>query len=81
MTEIILGVIIVALIVERYLFAKQSHKQQDHYMNALIAKNTNEYLAMREVEEKKEVPFKESDEVPLDQASDETFTKFIKENS
>jgi|GEM_PF-4429289 len=81
MIEIILGVIIIGLIVERYLFARESHKQQDHYMQALIAKNTNEYLSMKTTENKKDIPFKESDEIPLDQADDETFTKFIKENS
>jgi len=81
MTDIILGVIIVGLIAERYLYARQVNKQQDHYMQALIAKNTNEFLSMKESENKKDIPFKESDEIPLDQASDETFNKFIKETA
>jgi hypothetical protein len=78
MSEIILAIILAALIVERFMFARQTHKQQDHYMNALIAKNTNEFISMRETESKPSEPMKDIDEVPLDQASDDTFDKFIK---
>lgn len=79
MTEIILGLIIAGIIIERYFFAREITKQLDSCMKALISKNANEYLSMKSVDNQaKEKPEKEPEGVYLDQADEETFNKFIK---
>jgi len=78
MTEIILGLIIAGIIIERYFFAREITKQLDSCMKALISKNANEYMSMKSIDAKNTKPEKESDAVYLDQADDDTFNKFIK---
>ncbi len=81
MTEIILGAIIIALVVERFIFAREMYKQIDSCMKALISKNSADYVAMKSADKTTPVVEKETDEIPLDQADDATFTKFIKSHS
>lgn len=76
---ITLGVIVLVQVVERYLFAKQVHKQLENANKAVMSRNIDEYLNATKKEDKKstEAP-PDSDEVLLSEASDEEFNKHIK---
>lgn len=76
---IILGVIILALMVERYYFAKEMHKQLENANKAVMSRNINDYIAATS-ERKETIEPPDADEVELSEASDELFDKFITKN-
>ena len=78
MSEISLGLVIVALLVERYFFTKTMTAQLHDYQLAVMSKDTDEYIAAKVTEKAVDKPFSQPDEIPLEQASDEEFMKGIK---
>lgn len=75
---IILGFIVVALLFERYMFAKEMNQRVSECVKAVMSRNINDYIAATTAEKSKPQREVESDEVLLDTADDEVFDKFIK---
>lgn len=76
MVEIVFGVIIIGLIVERYFFARHMTAQLEKCMKAVMSRNINDYLTATN-EPKKETEFTQNDEIDLSEASDEEFLKAV----
>ena len=80
MTEVILGLIIVAILVGHFLYVQETNKQFKTLVKAVMAKNLKELdisetPQVKAEEGKPELP----DLVPVENASDEEFDKAIKE--
>lgn len=79
MTDIILGFVILALLVERYFNAKEMGKQLKDMTRALMAKNATELRDMEMVDKVKVnvTPQRPPDLIPLEQMDDEQFNEMI----
>ena len=77
---IILGILVIAQAVERYFFSQHMTKQLEQCMKAVLSRNINDYLTAT-AEKSPKSDFTENDEVDLNEASDEVFDKFIKEQT
>ena len=78
MIELILGSTIVALVgTNVYLFTKMM-EMNEKYMKAFMARNLTDYTSSEIIKEKELLPIKE-EPVPLEQADDSVFTKFLKQ--
>lgn len=74
---IILGIVLIALAVERYLYQREMNKKISEWMKAVMSKNVQEFTQATK-EEPKESARTESEEVILSEADDDTFDKHIK---
>ena len=75
-TIIILGIVIIGLLVERFLYTKEMNKQLEKANLSVMSRNINEYLSAT-AEKPKKQEFRENDEVDLGEASDEDFMSAI----
>lgn len=76
---IVLGLIILGLLVDRYLFVKQMSTTIEDSMKAIMSRNINEFLsakAIDKVTEKMEVTI--PDEIPVSELNDDQFDEMIK---
>lgn len=78
MSEFILGIVIVALLVERYFFTKTLTQQLSNATKAVLSKNVNEYIAAVNSEKPVSHTAPESDEVLVSDADPKAFDAFIK---
>jgi hypothetical protein len=83
-TEIILGLIIVFLLVERYLYSKTVHKQFNEFTRALISRSSIEYSQSKVIEkplfeENTQDPFEKYNITSVEELSNEEFNKHIKD--
>lgn len=78
MVEIVFGIIIVGLIVERYFFARHMTEQLEKCMKAVMSRNINDYLTATH-QPKKDSEFVQED-VDLNDATDEEFLTAIKKS-
>ena len=77
---IILGLIVLALVVERHFYAKEMNRQLDEATKKVMSRNMNEYLASQAMDRiPKQTTIPENDEIELNQASDEVFDKAMKQ--
>lgn len=79
-SEIILGLVIVSLVIDRYLTRKEAAQQIKELTRALIAKNATELRDMEMVDKvqiKAELPKKEPDLMPLENLDDEQFNELL----
>ncbi len=74
---IVLGLIVVGLIVERYFYSKQMNEELQKCVKAVMSRNINEYISATAAD-KPSKPFVENDEVLLSEANDDEFDKYIK---
>jgi hypothetical protein len=79
MVEVIFGLIIIALIAERYLFARHMTVQLEKSMKAVMSRNITDYLTATN-EPKKDSGFIEEETIDLADASEEEFLKGIKKD-
>ena len=79
MVEVIFGLIIFALIAERFLFARHMTAQLEKSMKAVMSRNITDYLVATN-EPKKETKFIEDETIDLADASDEEFFKGIQKD-
>lgn len=77
MEIIILGIVVIGQLVERYLFARTMTEQLNKYMLANISKNAGEYITANITDTAKKEVTITPDEVPLENATQEEFDKFI----
>lgn len=70
--------VIIALVVERYFYAKDMNAQVNDFMKALIARNPDDFIHMKTVQDKKPVPPMERDEVEMHELSDNDWLKAVK---
>lgn len=75
---IVLGIIILAQLIERYLFAKELHRQLENANKAVMSRNIGDYLAATDTKKPAKESQAQSDEILLAEASDEDFLKHIK---
>jgi hypothetical protein len=75
---IILSIVVIALVVERFFFARHMTQELSKCIKAIMSRNINEYIAATSVDKAPKQAFIENDQVDLDVASDEDFDKFIK---
>lgn len=78
MIDLVLASVIIALIVERYFYARDMNRQVNDNMKALMAKTPEDYIHMKAVEGKKPSKPVEVDEQPIEQVSDKDFLKALK---
>lgn len=64
--------------VDKYLYTQRMLKMVDDAIKASKTTNINDYIAATNIEAVKKEKFVQTDEVLLDEASDEEFDKFIK---
>lgn len=76
---VILGIIVIALLVERYYYAKETGKLIDRATKAVMSRNINEYMAATAIDKVEPQIESDPDEVFLNETDDETFDKHIKE--
>lgn len=74
----ILGIVCIAQAVERYFYAKDMSQKLQDCIKAVMSRNINEYIAAVNVPKNVKDVKVDSDEVFLDESSDEVFDKFIK---
>ena len=77
MAEIILGLVIAGLLVERHFFSKHMAEQLEKCMKAVMSRNINDYLTATN-QPKKDTDFTQNDEIDLGEATDEEFIEAIK---
>ena len=78
MIELILCSVIVALVgTNVYLFSRMM-EMNEKYMKAFMARNLTDYTSSEIIKEKESLPVKE-EPVPLEQADESVFTKFLKQ--
>ena len=73
---IILGVLVIAQAVERYLYTKEMNKQLQKAQMAVMSRNINEYLTATN-EPKKDTAFVENEDIDLAEATEEEFMNAI----
>jgi len=78
---IALTAVIIALVVERYFYAKDMNGQVNDFMKALIARTPQDFIHMKTVEDKAPTPFKEKDEIPIEELSDSAWMEAIKQEA
>ncbi len=76
-TIIILALIIISLLVERFLFARHMTQQLGNATKAVMSRNINEYVAAITAEKPLNRTQPEQDEVLETELPDEAFDKFI----
>lgn len=83
MTEIIFGVIILILVSAFCWYIRESNEERVKLINAILAKNTQEYvtrtLADATKEIKPEVNPQDPDLIPMDQLDEEAFDAHIQQ--
>lgn len=78
-SEIILGVVIVALLVERYFHARDTGRQINDLNKVLASRTPADYLQYKAPDTKEnDTIVKEPDEVPVEGISDDEFFEAIK---
>lgn len=77
---IILGLLVVAQTVERYFFAKHMTEQLEKCMKAVMSRNINDYLTATN-EPKKDDAFIQTEQVNLEEATDDEFLDAIRKSS
>ena len=77
MGEMILGIVILALIIERFFFAREMTARLGDTIKAVMSRNINEYISATTVPDKKEAP-PENDEVDMSTLTTEEFDTMIK---
>lgn len=79
---ITLAVLVIAQAIERFFFGRQMLGQVGDALKAAMSRNINEYMvATNKNVGKEEFVKSETDEVDLQEATDEQFDKFIKNES
>ena len=81
LSEIILGVIILVILIERFLYSKEMNKQVRELAKLVKAKDTTDYVVAQKIEseEIKEEPLPEY--VPLESVDDKQFFEDIKKQN
>lgn len=78
-TTVVLGLIVISQLVERYLYAKDMNQKLQDCVKAVMSRNINEYITATTTDKITKEPLPEPDEVELNsQTDDDTFNKFIK---
>ena len=78
MIEIILGAIIFGLVATNvYLFSRMMD-MNEKYMKTFMARNLTDYTSSEIIKEKEPLPVK-MEPVPIEQADDSVFNKYIKQ--
>lgn len=75
---VVMGIVIIALLVERYFFTKTMMAQLHDYQLANMSRNTDQYIAAKVTEKAVDKQFTEPDGKPLEEATDEEFINAIK---
>lgn len=78
---IVLAIVIVAQIVERYFYAKEMNKQLGNAVKAIMSRNINEYMAATLVDKAADEVKIDSDEQLVTDLSDKDFDDLIKEQT
>ena len=73
-----LTIIILGLLVERYLFVRETNKQLGEATRAVLSRNINDFITATTVDKIVKDTKPERDEVLLSESSDEDFDKTIK---
>ena len=76
---ITLALLVLAQAVERYLYAKSMNEQLSQATKAIMSRNINEYLSALNADKPSvNAQVVDNDEIEIEQATDEEFTKHIK---
>lgn len=75
---LLLSLIVLSLLIERYLFGKRMAEELREYRKALIARNVNEFIAVSTAEKQATQPPPVPDEVLLSDLPDTEFDSLIK---
>lgn len=73
-----LTVIILLLVAERFLYAKEMNRQLGDSIKAIMSRNINEYLAAKSVDKVTTEIKSETDEVLMSDMSDDEYDETIK---
>lgn len=73
-----LSIIIIAQLVERYLYAKEMNKQLGDAVRAVMSRNINEFITATTIDKTINKKPIQTDEVEISDLSDEEFDKSIK---
>lgn len=81
MTEIVaiitLAILVLAQLVERYLYSKQMTQKLSEALKAVMSRNINEFILATEADKAPQKDFTENDQVSLDEVGEEAFDNFI----
>ena len=77
---VILGIMNVALLVERYFFGQRTHQQMDDILKARLSQNVSEYLSAKAADKPSKEPPADNEFIPIEEASDEVFNKYLTTN-
>lgn len=78
--EYILGFIVIALLVERYLSELHHTKRYDDLIRGILSKTSEEYAVSKVIQEDEEIKEEEDDLRPLHSLDDEEFMELINKN-
>lgn len=76
---IILGILVLAQLVERHLYAREMNKRLSEAMKMVMSRNINEFLTATAENKKTPMVQPEQDQVELSDLSDEEFDRHIKQ--
>ena len=74
---IVLGIVCIAQIVERYFFSQRILNDLSNAQKAVMSRNINEYLSATTPPSNKDQGFRENDEVDMTELSDTEFLDII----
>ena len=77
MIELSLLLVILALMAQHFLYVRETNKQIEKYMKALMAKDLQDYAVAKKIEEKVVAEKEEGDLVPDTEMDESLFTKMI----
>lgn len=78
MSEIILGSIILALVATNIYLYSRMMDMSERYMRAFIAKNLTDLTNNDLIKDEKPTPPKQQEFIPVEEADDKTFSKYLK---
>lgn len=73
---ITLAILVLAQLVERYLYSKNMTQKLSESMKAVMSRNINEFMAITQDKQPKQ-EFTQNENVLIDEATDEVFNKVI----
>ena len=77
---IVLGLLLIGQLIERYFYTKDMTKKLSEAMKAVMSRNITEFMAVTQDKSPKQ-EFTQSDNVLIDEADDEIFDKFIEKQN
>lgn len=73
--------VIIVQIVERYVYSQHMQEEQGKLIKAVLSKDVKEYTEAIKAEKDIKLPQLPPDEIPLGDATEEEFNKFIKQQT